>query len=156
MRSLQSYYFDQSSAHASLPPDALRAFKMNKSNGGKQWKQKDTVIPDTNPIIEFCGKPQQMTLSYGWPKGLQQALEEHGFNIHKLWAKCSPVCLWENKDYCMACLLSKADDFTNQLSMLKTLIKEAGHECLFLPKLHCELNPIEMVCNSFLFDSVTN
>ena len=33
-----------------------------------------------------------------------------------------------------------------QISMLKTLIKEAGHECILLPKFHCELNPIEMVC----------
>jgi hypothetical protein len=45
----------------------------------------------------------------------------------------------------MVCLLSKQDDFVNQVSMLETLIKEAGHECIFLPKFHCELNPIEMV-----------
>lgn len=38
------FIFDQSSAHASLPADALRAFEMNKSNGGKQRRQKDTVI----------------------------------------------------------------------------------------------------------------
>src|SRR5271170_5985750 len=30
------FIFDQSSAHASLGEDALKAFKMNKSNGGKQ------------------------------------------------------------------------------------------------------------------------
>ncbi|KAF8230683.1 hypothetical protein L208DRAFT_111515 [Tricholoma matsutake] len=30
------FIFDQSSAHASLPPDALKAFEMNKSDGGKQ------------------------------------------------------------------------------------------------------------------------
>src|SRR5438046_2536743 len=30
------FIFDQSSAHASLPPDALRAFDMNKLDGGKQ------------------------------------------------------------------------------------------------------------------------
>jgi hypothetical protein len=30
------FVFDQSSAHASLPPDALKAFTMNKSNGGAQ------------------------------------------------------------------------------------------------------------------------
>jgi len=29
------FIFDQSSAHASLPPDALKAFEMNKSDGGK-------------------------------------------------------------------------------------------------------------------------
>jgi hypothetical protein len=30
------FIFDQSSAHGSLPPDALKAFKMNKSDSGKQ------------------------------------------------------------------------------------------------------------------------
>ena len=34
--------------------------------------------------------------------------------------------------------------------MLETLIKAAGHECIFLPKFHCELNPIEMVSNNLL------
>ena len=42
-------------------------------------------------------------------------------------------------------LMSQQDDFVNQPSMLETLIKDAGHECIFLPKFHCELNPIEMV-----------
>ena len=30
------FIFDQSSAHATLPPDALKAFEMNKSNRGVQ------------------------------------------------------------------------------------------------------------------------
>ena len=51
------FIFDQSSAHASLPPDALKAFKMNKSNGGKQHKQRDTIIPQTNLAVEHHGKP---------------------------------------------------------------------------------------------------
>ncbi|KIK02029.1 hypothetical protein K443DRAFT_97653, partial [Laccaria amethystina LaAM-08-1] len=43
------------------------------------------------------------------------------------------------------------EDFTNQISVLETVIREAGHECIFLPKFHCELNPIEMVSlNTFL------
>ena len=33
------FIFDQPSAHASFPPDALKAFEMNKYNGGKQQKQ---------------------------------------------------------------------------------------------------------------------
>ncbi|KAE9403472.1 hypothetical protein BT96DRAFT_936324 [Gymnopus androsaceus JB14] len=39
----------------------------------------------------------------------------------------------------------KQEDFTNQLSMLESLITDAGHYCIFLPKIHCEINPIEMV-----------
>ncbi len=139
------FVFDQSSAHAALPPNALKAFEMNKGNGGKQHLQKDTVIPNTNPYPEHCGKIQKMTTEAGLQKGLQQTLEEHGFDIKNMHLKCSPVCPWENDGCCMACLLSKQDDFANQVSMLETVIKEAGHECIFLPKFHCELNPIEMV-----------
>lgn len=50
----------------------------------------------------------------------------------------------------MARLLSNQDDFMNQVSVLETLIKDAGHECIFLSKFHCELNPIEMVSLRYL------
>ena len=142
------FVFDQSSAHATLPPDALKAFEMNKSNGGKQRFQKDTIIPESNPYPEYRGKFQKMTTVNGQQKGLQQTLEERGFDVSKMRAKCSPVCPFENNNCCMARLLSKQDDFTNQISMLEKLIKDAGHECIFLPKFHCELNPIEMVSSS--------
>ncbi|KDQ24982.1 hypothetical protein PLEOSDRAFT_34158 [Pleurotus ostreatus PC15] len=85
-----------------------------------------------------------MTLPNGSPKGLKSVLEEQGFNVTKLRAKCSPVCPFENQDCCMARLLSQQDDFKNQPSMVKTLITDVGHYCIFLPKFHCELNPIEM------------
>ena len=139
------FVFDQSSAHAALPPNALKAFEMNKGSGGKQHFQKDTIIPNTNPYPEHHGKIQKMTTEAGLQKGLQQTLEEWGFDVKNMHMKCSPVCPWDNDCCCMARLLSKQDDFTNQVSMLKTVIKEAGHECIFLPKFHCELNPIEMV-----------
>jgi hypothetical protein len=38
----------------------------------------------------------------------------------------------------------------NQTSMVETLITEAGHICHFLPKFHCELNPIEMASQLLL------
>lgn len=145
------FVFDQSSAHASLPPDALRAFDMNKSNGGKQRKQRDTVIPLTNPDPRFRGKPQKMTTASGEAKGLQAVLEERGFDTKGLRAKCAPVCPFESQNCCLARLLSQQDDFAIQPSMLETFIKDAGHECIFLPKFHCELNPIEMV--QLLIDS---
>jgi len=58
------FFIYQSSAHAALPPNTLKAFEMNKSNGRKQHCQ----------------------------KGSQQTLEEHGFNVTGKCAKCSPVC----------------------------------------------------------------
>ncbi|KAJ8590225.1 hypothetical protein M405DRAFT_861511 [Rhizopogon salebrosus TDB-379] len=138
------FVFDQSSAHASLPPDSLKAFDMNKSDGGKQRRQRDTVIPLTNPDVSVRGKVQKMTNEDGSPKGLHSVLTERGFDIKQLKAKCSPVCPFENKNCCMARLLSQQDDFADQESILETLIKKTGHLCIFLPKFHCELNPIEM------------
>ncbi len=140
------FIFDQSSAHASLGPNALHAWNMNKSNGGKQPIQKDTVIPQTNPVVEKQGQLQSMKTQDGLAKGLQQTLEEQGFNTKGMQAKCSPVCSVENLSCCMAHLLSCQDDFVDQTSMLECLIINAGHLLIFLPKFHCELNPIEMVC----------
>jgi hypothetical protein len=66
--------------------------------------------------------------------------------------KCSPVCPFENNNCCMAQLLSKQDDFCCQESLLEQKIKARGHMCVFLPKFHYELNPIEMV--NLLFISI--
>ena len=148
------FLFDHSSAHASLGPDALCAFDMNKSNGGKQRKQKDTIIPMNNPDIECRGKPQKMTTEAGEAKGLQQTLEERGFRVRGMRVKCAPICPFENNDCCMARLLSKQDDFRNQESLLEQKIKARGHLCVFLPKFHCELNPIEMVCLNHFYSHV--
>ena len=43
------FIFDQSLVHALLGLDALHTFNMNKSNGGKQRKQKDMIIPMNQP-----------------------------------------------------------------------------------------------------------
>jgi hypothetical protein len=148
------FLFDHSSAHALLGSDALCAFDMNKGNGGRQRKQRDTVIPMNNPTVKCCGKPQKMTTEAGEQKGLQQTLEERGFAIHGMRMKCSPVCPFENNDCCMAQLLSKQDDFLLQKSLLKERIEACGHICVFLPKFHCELNPIEMVCLNHIISHI--
>ena len=139
------FIFDQSSAHASLGPDTLCAFDMNRSNGGKQQKLKDTVIPMSNPDPRYRGLIQKMTLDNGEQKGLQQTLQERGFDVSGMRAKCSPVCPIENRGCCMARLLSQQEDFRSQVSLLEQTITAQGHLCMFLPKFHCELNPIEMV-----------
>lgn len=65
---------------------------MNKSNGGRQWKQHDTIIPMNNSCVEHCEKFQSMTTEDGKAKGLKQTLQEHEFNVTGMHAKCSLVC----------------------------------------------------------------
>lgn len=48
-------------------------------------------------------------------------------------------------DCCMQRVLSLQSDFQNEKPLLQLIIEQAGHKCVFLPKFHCELNPIEMV-----------
>ena len=78
------FMFDHSSVHASLAPDALCTFDMNKSNGGKQRKQRDTVIQMNSPCHEVHGKLQKMTTETSKAKGLKQTLEGCGFNVGKM------------------------------------------------------------------------
>jgi len=145
------FVFNQLSAHALLGPDALCAFDMNRSNGGKQRKQKNTMILLNNRCPEFHGKAQSITTEAGAAKGLQQMLEERSFDVQGMHAKCNPICPLENTGCCMGQLLSKQDDFRLQESLLKRKIKERGHICMFLPKFHCELNPIKMAFYFFIF-----
>src|SRR5712671_4558389 len=80
-RCVRLFLFNHLSVHTSLRPNALHAFDINKLNGGKQRKQKDTIIPMNNRYIEHHGKAQKMTTEASQAKGLQQTLKEHGFDV---------------------------------------------------------------------------
>jgi hypothetical protein len=45
---------------------------------------------------------------------------------------------------CMRKVLECQQDFQDEQPLLQQVIEQAGHKCYFLPKFHCELNPIEM------------
>ncbi|KAI7967868.1 hypothetical protein MJO29_001145 [Puccinia striiformis f. sp. tritici] len=45
---------------------------------------------------------------------------------------------------CWSKILSLQSDFATERPLLQSIIEDAGHICLFLPKFHCELNPIEL------------
>ena len=98
-----------------------------------------------NLYPQFRGLPQKMTTETGEAKGIKQTLEKRGFKVQRMRAKCAPVCPFENNTCYMARLLSKQDNFRFQDSLLEQKMKAKGHLCIFLPKFHCELNPIEMV-----------
>ncbi len=79
------FAFDQSSVHASLGPDVLHVFDMNKGNRGKQQKQKVTIIPMNNPYPEFHGKPQKMTMDTGETKGIQSWCKTAQTHVTTTW-----------------------------------------------------------------------
>ena len=47
-------------------------------------------------------------------------------------------------DCCMRKMVASQQDFRSEKPLIQLIIEEAGHKCWFLPKFHCELNPIEM------------
>ena len=46
---------------------------------------------------------------------------------------------------CWSKILASQSDFKGERPLLQTIIEDAGHICIFLPKFHCELNPIELL-----------
>jgi hypothetical protein len=55
------------------------------------------------------------------------------------------VIVPENNWCCMYRVISLQEDFANEKPLLQHYLEGRGHVCMFLPKFHCELNPIEMV-----------
>jgi len=119
------WIFDHSSCHAAMADDSLDVNKMNVNPGGKQRIMHDGF---------YDGKVQKMNYAIGIPKGLRVILEERGVNTHGM-----------NADR-MREVLSGYSDFKNEKSRIERLLTEDhGHIMYYLPKFHCELNPIERV-----------
>ena len=116
------WVFDHSSCHGAYSEDALNAYKMNAKPGGKQPKLRDTV---------WQGKAQRMVFNIGIPKGLKQVLTERG--------KYHPGIKLEE----MRAELASHTDFKEEKTKIEHFLNDVGHVYIFLPKFHCELNPIE-------------
>ena len=74
-----------------------------------------------------------MTLPDRRPKGAALVLEERGYDI-------KGMKLEETR-----AILADHDDFKNEKCCVDTFLRNSGHTCVFIPKFHCELNPIERV-----------
>ena len=118
------FLFDQSSGHCAYANDALLAHKINVSDGGKQPFMRDTV---------WDGKPQKMVTSSGDQKGLKSLLAERGVNTTGL------------KKEDLIKIVEEMRDFKFQKTKVEETILNQGHRVMFIPKFHCELNPIERV-----------
>ena len=138
------FTFDQSTNHAAFSKDALRATSMNMKPGGKQEVLRPGRFADGSeqPMVFRLDHPLA-----GQPKGLKQVLEERGFDVEGLKRKCGNKEVDTTRGPMSTCCalhcMASQPDFRAQKSILEETILQAGHICLFLPKYHCELNPIE-------------
>ena len=95
---------------------------MNAKPGGKQPVMRDTI---------WNGQVQKMVFNIGIPKVLIQVLRERGKYEHGM------------KSEEMRKELSSHTDFKEEKTKIEHFLNSKGHACIFLPKFHCELNPIE-------------
>ena len=116
------FLFDNAPSHCKVSDDALNAERMNVGPGGKQPIFRDTV---------FDGKPQTMVLADGRAKGMKIVLQERGINTDGM------VALKMRE------ILNQYEDFSNKKTILEEMIEARGHLCMYYPKFHCELNPME-------------
>ena len=118
------FLFNNAPSHWKFADDALNVNSMNVGPGGKQSRPRDTV---------WQGKTQRLILPDGQPKGMKIVLEEQGVDTTGWYAKQ------------MREELASHDDFLSEKSIVGKLVEGRDHKCVFIPKFHCELNPIERV-----------
>ena len=116
------FLFDQSSGYTAFADNALNVNRMNVRPGGAEAILHDTV---------WNGMSQRMVLSDGRPKGTKRVLEERGVNTKGMKAER------------MREVLGEMSDFKYEKKKVERLVASRGHRAIFIPKFHCELNPIE-------------
>ena len=124
------WVFDQSQCHMAYAEDALNVNNMNANPGGKQPLMHDTI---------YQGKPISMTMVVRSPTGERIRIPRGMKDVLKQRGCYHPKMKVED----MKKELSSHPDFANEKNKLETFIHSHGHACLFIPKFHCELNPIE-------------
>ena len=119
-----------------MASDALNAKKMNVNPGGAQPILRDGM---------WMGKKQSMVDEEGIPKGLKQVLQEReredGTTLYSEIVGTGKTGGVVQDD--MVAKLSECDDFQNQTNLITELIEGDKHICVFYPKYHCELSPVE-------------
>jgi hypothetical protein len=159
--------FDCSANHEAFAKDALIVSRMNVNPGGKQSLMRDTTFVDASqrhlPVEEQIQVHQTMVFPSNHPnfpsmaKGMVVVLQERGLlpatgdQRIKQCTECKKPVPDSNRSLrcCLHRMLSSEQDFQNEVSAIPKLVHRRGHMCLFLPKFHCELNPIECAwCDS--------
>ena len=118
------FLFDNAPSYKKLADDSLNVERMNVNPGGMQPAMRSTT---------WNGHVQTMVYPDGTPKGMKAVLQERG--VHTKGLKAAD----------MRERLKTYEDFQNPKTLLEDLVESRGHLCVFYPKYHCELSPIELV-----------
>ncbi|KZT66821.1 hypothetical protein DAEQUDRAFT_674282 [Daedalea quercina L-15889] len=162
--------FDNATTHLKRRDDALSAHRMsaNPTAPGKPMfgVDIDDLGPDGRPIYRPDGKkrkkrvrmgdakfadgrPQSLYFEEGTErpgvfKGMRQILAERDIDTAGKLAQCPDFkCKAPALTCCVRRILYNKPDFRDTESILESHCNQRGFEVLFLPKFHCELNPIE-------------
>ena len=112
------FLFDQSSGHTAFSDDALNVNHMNVRPGGAQ------------AILAMAGDKKWFSVMAHLHVNEWNVLEESGVNTKGIKTeKC--------EKFCVRCQAS-----SNEKTKVEKL-SSCDHQAIFLPKFHCELNPIE-------------
>jgi hypothetical protein len=150
------FIYDNAPSHTKRPEDAITARQMPKKSVPEFPRpvlKKGKKIPATQmePGKLPDGRAQSFYFSDdhpdypGWFKGMAEILRERGLgHIAEKKAQCPDFrCEEGQTDCCCRRALFCQPDFESRNSTLEETARELGTQVVFLPKYHCELNPIE-------------
>ncbi|KAB5596223.1 hypothetical protein CTheo_208 [Ceratobasidium theobromae] len=156
------FIFDNATTHTKLPDDAPVVGKMTLGPSFKVGGESMTSTGEKIKINFTPGKfsdesPQEFYYPVDHPKkelqgafkGLAKILEERGIvGTRKLKLQCPTTkgqtgCPPNQTSCCARTIMANQPDILAQKTKLQLLAESYGCSVLYLPKYHCELNPIE-------------
>jgi hypothetical protein len=105
-------------------------------------------------VIGKCGQCQKSAVKKDTERRVtmvEMAGQEDTLNDTVLEDASKVVDKPENKWCCLYQVLSLQEDFANEKPEIQHYLEGGGHICMFYPKFHCEINPIEMLWGSIKY-----
>ncbi|KAJ1305909.1 hypothetical protein OPQ81_010628 [Rhizoctonia solani] len=157
------FVYDNAPSHTKRPEDAVsarsmpkgevaifpRPYTIKKSDGSTEKvippRMEPGRLPDGTLQSFYWPEDHEPADRRGWFKGVSQILRERGLceaagkNAECPGFKCEPG----RTDCCCRRALFNQPDFESRDSNLEEAARKLGTRVIFLPKYHCELNPIE-------------
>ncbi|KIK51929.1 hypothetical protein GYMLUDRAFT_64529 [Collybiopsis luxurians FD-317 M1] len=179
------FIYDNATTHLKWPDGSLSARKMPRGPSNTFFAEATEFDANRRPVYQSDGKLSKVKIRMGpaqfangdsqdfyFPdghslaglfKGMDIILQEHGIDTSNIkHATCKNFrCHAHATDCCVRRILFNQRDFVDVDSILETQCKERGFSVAFLPKFHCELNPIEqcwggkMICTKMLSSLLT-